>query len=84
MPEAMKKAAALAKVKDYVAVNYPTPQTLIEQLMKQVEGNGNNLDEQMRSTLGTFYEPFCIIKSIENQSPVQARSEFVNLNQMVK
>ena len=84
MPEAMKKAAALAKVKEYVAVNYPTPPTIIEQLMKQVEGNGNNLDEQMRSTLGTLYEPFCIIKSVENQSPVQARSEFINLNQMVK
>ena len=80
MPEAVKKAAELAKVKKYVATAYPTPPTLLEQLLDKATGNGNNLDEQMKSTLGTLYEPFCIIKSLETQNPIQARCEYIDIN----
>lgn len=80
MPEALKKAAELAKVKKYVATAYPTPPTLLEQLLDKATGNGNNLDEQMKSTLGTLYEPFCIIKSLETQNPIQARCEYIDIN----
>lgn len=84
MPEAVKKAAELAKTKTYVTMDYPTPPTLIEQLLEKATGNGNNLDEQMRGTLGTLYEPFCIIKSLETQSPIQARCEYIDMNSKVK
>ena len=80
MPEAVKKAAELAKVKKYVATAYPTPPTLLDQLLDKATGNGNNLDEQMKSTLGTLYEPFCIIKSLETQNPIQARCEYIDIN----
>ena len=80
MPEAVKKAAELAKVKDYVTKAYPASPTIIEQLLDKATGNGNNLDEQMKSTLGTLYEPFCIIKSLETQNPIQARCEFIDKN----
>jgi len=80
MPEAVKKAAELAKVKKYVATAYPTPPTLLEQLLDKATGNGNNLDEQMKSTLGTLNEPFCIIKSLETQNPIQARCEYIDIN----
>ena len=81
MPEAIKKAAELAKVKNYITKAYPTPPTLIEQLMEKATGNGNNLDEQMKATLGTLYEPFYIIKSLETQNPIQARCEYININE---
>ena len=45
----------------------------LEQLTETVGGNGHNLDEQLRLTLGSFYEPFVMIRNIERQSPVQAR-----------
>jgi protease-4 len=81
MPEAVKKAAELAKVKNYITKAYPTPPTLIEQLLEKATGNGNNLDEQMKATLGTLYEPFYIIKSLETQNPIQARCEYININE---
>jgi hypothetical protein len=36
-------------------------------------GGGNYLDEQMRETLGEYYEPFMYLKSINRQSAIQAR-----------
>lgn len=81
MPEALKKAAELAKVKKYTTTAYPTTPTLFEQLMEKATGNGNNLDEQMKATLGTLYEPFHIIKSLEKQNPIQARCEYININE---
>ena len=80
MPEAVKKAAELAKVKEYVTMDYPTPKTLLEQLLDKATGKGSNLDEQMKNSLGTLYEPFCIIKSIEMQNPIQARCEYIDMN----
>lgn len=73
MPEAMKKAAELAKIKDYNTITYPESKSMMDQLLETAEGNNNNLDEQLRSTLGMMYEPFVIVRSLEHQSPVQAR-----------
>ena len=71
--DAVAKAAQLAKVTDYETVPYPASPDWLEQLTETVGGNGNNLDEQLRLTLGSFYEPFVMIRNIERQSPVQAR-----------
>lgn len=73
MPEALKKAAELAKIKDYKTVTYPESKSMMEQLLETAEGHNNNLDEQLRSTLGMMYEPFVMVRSLEHQSPVQAR-----------
>jgi len=77
MPEAIKKAAALARLEDYSIEQYPVYGDWMEQLLTHATGNGNNLDEELRATLGTFYEPFCIARGIQKQSPVQARCEWV-------
>jgi len=77
MPEAIMKAAQLAKIKDYTIETYPTPASALDQFFETVSGHGNNLDEQLRTTLGVFYEPFCMVKGLEKQSPIQARCPIV-------
>ena len=77
LPEAITKAAAMAKITEYRTVSYPTPASWAEQLFETVTGRGNNLDEQLRTTLGVFYEPLCLVKSLEKQSPVQARCPWI-------
>lgn len=76
MPEAMKKAAALAKIKDYETVCYPTDGDWLEQLTAKVSGHNDNLDEQLHETLGAYYEPFLLVRNLKNQSPIQARSQW--------
>lgn len=75
--EAIAKAALLAKIKSYETVTYPAEPSWLEQLTEKAGGNGNELDEQLRSTLGAFYEPFVLIRNIEQQCPVQARCEVI-------
>ena len=41
--------------------------------MKQTTDKGNYLDEQLRATLGEFYEPFMYVKNINKRSAIQAR-----------
>ena len=41
--------------------------------MKNATGGGNYLDAQFRDVLGEYYEPFMLMKTLRNQSPVQAR-----------
>lgn len=77
LPEAINKAAALARTTEYKTISYPMPASWTEQLFETMEGHGNNLDEQLRTTLGVFYEPFCMVKKMEKQSPVQARCPIV-------
>ncbi len=77
LPEAVRRAAALAKLSRYELITLPLPASWTDQLFETVKGNGNNLDEQLRLMLGTFYEPFCTVRSIEQQSYVQARCEYV-------
>jgi hypothetical protein len=40
-------------------------------------GKGNYLDEQLRLTLGEYYEPFMMIKNINKYNAIQARIPFV-------
>ena len=37
------------------------------------ESKGNYLDEQLRATLGEYYEPFTYLKSINKRNAIQAR-----------
>lgn len=80
MPEALKKAATMAKIKDedYETIAYPKAKTWMEQLT-ETAGTDDELDQQLRLTLGAFYEPFVLVRQLQHQSPVQARCEIVQI-----
>ena len=79
IPEAIRKAAALAKVSEYALASYPAPLSWAEQLLETASGKGNNLDEQMKAALGSWYEPVSAVRAIEKQGPVQARCQWMVL-----
>ena len=72
LDDAIKKAAELAKVKEYHATNYPEPADWIESLLNQGT-KGSYLDSEMRQALGEYYEPLRLVKTINRQSAIQAR-----------
>ena len=77
LDDAVKKAAQLAKVKDFCTVDYPAAPDFMAQLMNKVaDGTGSALDEQLRLALGSYYEPFMLMRTINEQSPVQARMPY--------
>ena len=76
--KAVAKAAGLAKLKEYYAAPYPAPKDMMTQIMEGLESSkGTNLDEQLRTTLGTFYEPFMLMRTVQTQSAIQARMPFI-------
>lgn len=75
LDKAIAKAAKLAKIDKYHTSNYPEGDDWMEQLFKMT-GGGNYLDEQMRTALGDYYEPFALLKTMNQQSMVQARIPF--------
>lgn len=72
---AIEKAAKLAKLNKYYTANYPEETDWLEQLLGSVKGS-NYLDEQMRSTLGEYYESFVLLKTLNQQNMIQARIPF--------
>ena len=70
--DAVEKAAQLAKIKDYGVSEYPAPASWQDQLFNSVVPR-NTLDEQLRLTLGTAYEPFMLIRKINQREAIQAR-----------
>lgn len=74
--QAVAKAASLAKLKEYHTKNYPAVPSWTEQLMASA-GRNNYLDEQLRLTLGDLYEPFVMLRSMNEREVLQARIPFV-------
>lgn len=74
--QAVAKAASLAKLKEYHTKNYPAVPSWTEQLMASA-GRNNYLDEQLRLTLGDLYEPFVMLRSMNEREVIQARIPFV-------
>jgi len=72
LDDAVKKAAQLAKLDEYHTASYPAPADWMEQLLSMTN-KGSYLDEQMRASLGEYYEPFNYLKGINKQSAIQAR-----------
>lgn len=70
--DAIAKAAELANLEEYYTKGYPGEVSFLDQLTAQTAG-GNYLDEQMRQSLGELYEPMMFIKTINQQSNIQAR-----------
>ena len=76
--DAIAKAAELAKVTgDYKTASYPDAPDFLDQILNSVQGgNGNYLDEQLKSTLGDYYEPMMMVKNINSQPTLQARMPY--------
>jgi len=80
LDDAVKKAAALAKVKDYHTSSYPGKASWMEKLMPKKD-KGTYLDGELRAVLGDFYEPFLEIRRSQERNCIQARlSEFCRID----
>ena len=71
--DAVKKAAQLAKLKDYYTSDYPAAASWMDNLLNSMSSSGTYLDEQLRQTLGDFYQPFTMLRSIDKREAIQAR-----------
>lgn len=76
LDKAVAKAAQLAKLKEYHTAAYPSKSSLFEQFAKKLNGD-SYIDNHMRMTLGEYYEPFMMIKTINKQNAIQAKVPFV-------
>ena len=71
--DAVKKAAELAKLKDYYTSDYPAVASWMDAMLNSMSSSGTYLDEQLRQTLGDFYQPFTMLRSIDKREAIQAR-----------
>ncbi len=71
--DAVKKAAQLAKLKDYYTSDYPVAASWMDAMLNSMSSSGTYLDEQLRQTLGDFYQPFTMLRSIDKREAIQAR-----------
>lgn len=76
LDKAVAKAAALAKLKEYHTYSYPGKVDWLDSFLDQVTGS-SYIDNQIRLTLGDYYEPFSLLKNINRQSAIQARVPFI-------
>lgn len=78
LSDAIDKAAELAHLSSYQAVEYPAIAGWMEQLLDMAGGNkGTYLDEQLRLALGDLYQPFIMIRNMKEKEPVQAALPYV-------
>ena len=78
LSDAIDKAAELAHLSSYQAVEYPTMAGWMEQLLDMAGGNkGTYLDEQLRLALGDLYQPFIMIRNMKEKEPIQAALPYV-------
>lgn len=80
LDKAVKKAAQLAKIDNYYKVSYPSPVNWFDQIFGE-NVQDNYLSEQLYTSLGIFYQPFSILRTINQQSAIQARLPYIiNIN----
>lgn len=72
---AVAKAAQLAKIPNYRTSAYPEADDVLDQILKQVKPD-TYLSDELRANLGDYYEPFTLLKTINQQSAIQARLPF--------
>lgn len=71
--DAVKKAAELAKLKEYYTSDYPATASWMDNLLNSMTSSGTYLDAQLRQTLGELYQPFTVLRSIDKREAIQAR-----------
>lgn len=74
--DAVKKAAELAKLKEYYTSDYPAAASWIDNLLNSMTSSGTYLDAQLRQTLGELYQPFTVLRSIDKREAIQARMPY--------
>ena len=80
LDKAVKKAAQLAKIENYHTVSYPSPVNWFDQIFGE-NVQDNYLNEQLYTSLGIFYQPFSILRTVNQQSAIQARLPYIiNIN----
>lgn len=80
LDKAVLKAVQLANIKDYYTKNYPAPVNWLDQIFGDYVQD-NYLSEQLHSSLGMLYQPFSILRTLNQQSAIQARIPyFININ----
>lgn len=80
LDKAVKKAAQLAKIENYHTVSYPSPVNWFDQIFGE-NVQDNYLNEQLYTSLGIFYQPISILRTINQQSAIQARLPYIiNIN----
>ena len=78
MDDAVKKAAKLAKIEKYHIADYPAAKDFATQLMEKAgQVAPDQIDTQLRNVLGVYYEPFVLVRTLNEQSPIQARIPYV-------
>lgn len=80
LDKAVAKAAKLAKLDKHYTAPYPAPEDWMSQLLNIGSYKGTALDEQLRLTLGSFYEPVMMLRTVEQLDPLQARCPFIITN----
>ena len=70
--DAVKKAAELAKLKEYHTASYPGEKDWMDQLFAE-EDKGTYLDGQLRAVLGDLYEPVLELRRNQGRNKLQAR-----------
>ena len=76
LDDAVKKAAELAKLKEYHASNYPEKQDWLDKLFSSVTKK-SYLDEEMQAALGEYYEPLRFLKSLDQRNAIQTRLPYI-------
>lgn len=72
--QAIKVAAKQSRLSSYRIENYPKPSPWYE---KWLEAKTDNyLEKQLRASLGEYYTPFMMIKTLKNRDYVQARMPY--------
>ena len=72
LDDAVKKAAELAKVKEYYTSSYPGQGSWMDMFMNK-ENKGTYLDEELRAVLGELYEPVMELRRNQQRNRLQAR-----------
>ena len=68
------------KIDNYYKVSYPSPVNWFDQIFGE-NVQDNYLNEQLYTSLGIFYQPFSILRTINQQSAIQARLPYIiNIN----
>ena len=76
LDDAVKKAAELAKLKEYHATSYPEEEDWLNNLFNSMTKK-SYLDEEMHAALGEYYEPLRFVKNLNHQSVIQARLPYI-------
>ena len=68
---AIAKAKKLAEVDDASVINYPKKSNILDNLMKEVQGN-SYADKQLKQALGDYYPIFSDLKNVGQKTGIQA------------